>query len=219
MEEQKPPMPSFLTAANGSCSPDGVSLEFVVKQPSQDLMSDTLYVCSICRGVPRQPVILTRCGHIGCCRCMMDNIKLRSGIVKDCSPCPVCRRIYRREECIPFEKWQLLAQAVFKAIRVRCPSVCPEGKPCEFVGSIMDLTAHERNECPHRVIKCPNHDCDVMAEECKVRKHFPRCPSLAVHCSTCRLPVLWSARDKHCCIRELQKALNGRQCSCIYHSG
>ena len=37
-------------------------------------IGSTSYICSVCLGIPREPCSLLRCGHVGCEKCLMEDL-------------------------------------------------------------------------------------------------------------------------------------------------
>ena len=198
----------------------GVDLADVVNCPAEKYISETLWTCSICRGIPRKPIMLRTCTHVGCEPCLMEYItaKLRSddeSIEQDGTPCPLCRTPYTDNDLVPYEKWPLLCKAVFEGIKIKCPkTIINLEVECNFVGSITEFVNHEQFVCERRWISCPNRGCSFQNIAKTVKEHFDQCNKLSVYCSACRLPVKWYMRESHRCIADMQIVLQSMSEAC-----
>ena len=211
---QKPDFPAGIQVRAVARQFCGVDMDDVVTKPPETI-SETLWTCSICNGVPRKPVMLSRCTHIGCESCLLNCIshKMRfsNGIAQHpWTPCPLCRAPYTDDDLVPYEKWSLLAKSTFNAIRIKCPgTIINYELECKFVGSIAELEKHEKLVCERRWIMCPNRGCDFQNIAKEVKEHFKQCDKLMVSCSGCRLPIKWYDRESHQCVVALQNMLFG----------
>ncbi len=202
-------------AATKYCA-DSVYADGVVSRPSDEELSETMYTCSICLGVPRTPVIIRRCFHLGCETCFEKHYTQNLRVVSDPSgqgvyaTCPLCRGRFDKFDLVHFRDWSPLSKWAYSSVRVKC-SVSErepnESEQCEHVCSIVELEKHERFECSLRRLKCPNYGCDFENTERELRLHFSECHYLARFCTTCKLPVLLSDSCRHNCIIALQQTL------------
>ena len=202
-------------AATKYCG-DSVYADGIVSRPSDEELSETMYTCSICLGVPRSPVIIRRCFHLGCETCFEEHYTRNLRVVSDISgqgvyaTCPLCRGRYDKFDIVHFRDWSPLAKWAYSAVRVKCSLA--ERKPngsmqCEHVCPIVELERHERFECSLRRVTCPNYGCEFENAEWEVRMHFSACPYVARFCTTCKLPVLLTESRRHNCVSAMQETL------------
>jgi hypothetical protein len=214
MDSSRPTLSKNLIA---SCVPiTSVDTDFVVSAPNQKRVSQTLWTCAICLGVPRDPVMLRTCGHIGCGTCLTRIYRRRFALYDSqkrlpTSHCPICRAIFAEADMLQYGGWQILAKGAFSCVELACPKSSIDGYvACDFVGSMQDLVEHELRACGNRYVKCPNLDCLFEGTYNKLQEHFQQCDRLMIRCRTCCLPTLWSANGEHQCIEALRGALLGK---------
>jgi len=170
--------------------------EFVsvkTNEPLSCVIAESGYKCSICVGMPRNPVTLRDCGHIGCNRCFIDCLNLsRASDTRPpgFQPCPICRRPFAKEDLIPLSCWPFFAQQLWSLNTVKCVG-------CDFSGTTTDVTRHERYTCKKRSVKCPA--CVFVGACDDVLKHVIQCKSLMVYCIGCGYPVLYTDWKIHSC--------------------
>jgi hypothetical protein len=210
----RPAFPTRMPARNPDES--SVDLTLVSRRPPDDI-SDTLWTCPICLGVPRQPALLSTCGHVGCFKCLQRILSINGRALngwaqKYVVSCPVCRDDFEEKDVKLFPSWHALPKAVFNMIVVECTlgSATGSEKPCRWTGSIGELVIHETFECRLREIRCPNPHCKVTGNEDAVREHFLSCPRLIVRCTNCNLPTNWDGRETHHCEVVLKEALRSK---------
>jgi hypothetical protein len=209
----RPELPQRLECMKISMTETSIDSSYVADKPNEKFVSGTMWLCPICLGVPRIPVMLNRCGHIGCKPCLHEYLMRRGKYSNGTEQgfwvgCPICRQAYRENSLISFQQWQLLAKLTFNNVQVRCPgTIISHDLNCEFIGSVSELVNHEAFECRRRWIKCPNSGCEVQGMEDVVKEHFKSCEWLMVFCAGCTLPVKWIDIPTHQCLAEMQSAL------------
>ena len=191
-----------------------VDQEFVFNTPNQKHISPTFWTCAVCLGVPRNPVMLRQCGHIGCGMCMRRVYNRRFSLYDSQkrlpdSRCPVCRTIFLDLDMVQFEKWEILSKGAFSCVEVSCPKSEEDTVLCNFVGSIQELREHELRVCEKRVVKCPNPGCQFVDTHAKLREHFRECKNLVTYCDKCKFPTVWSEKAEHQCIAALRNVIYG----------
>jgi len=212
-----PAFPKGLRA--NSMNRSSVDSSFLTSSPPEGI-SPNLYTCPICLGIPRIPVQLSNCGHLGCMTCFQRHLQI-SGVTHNgfqqrlVASCPLCRADFAEDNLKVFSSWLPLYKAVFGLLMTEC-SVSDSSSTftCSWSGPVMDLLHHESYECPARRIVCPNPFCRYVDSESKVRQHFSTCSCLQVRCMDCFLPIRWESRDTHNCEQTLMDALRGK--SLIY---
>lgn len=180
-----------------------------------DEISQNLWTCPICLGIPRVPAQITKCGHIGCMACFLRLLQI-SGVTHNgweqrvMAACPLCRVEFAEDNLKMFTLWLPITKAVFGLVKVRCSlGASSSTVTCSWTGPIVRLLYHETFECPARRIVCPNLFCTHTDSETKVKQHFGTCRYLQVRCVECCLPVNWADRDTHDCEQALKTALRG----------
>lgn len=157
-------------------------------------ISDTAWKCSVCFGIPRMPVTIKGCGHMGCAVCL-ETI-LASGPFADHNqnqpgkPCPVCRSHFTRGSLLHMNEWPMLAKLLWTQIRVKCET-------CAFTSDPASVVVHERSQCKHRTVACPG--CRTTGTVQSIIDHVESCNRLMVYCSNCGYPIRYSNRFKHSC--------------------
>ena len=85
---------------------------------------------------------------------------------------------------------------------MKCPS------ECGYKGNAIEVDAHQVYNCPKRLIKCPNENCEVKMVASEMEKgHLQSCPLLMVHCPTCFLPVKVEELETHDCMGKLMETV------------
>ncbi len=225
MEITRPQLPTHLeTFAQPSWSVDPT---YVVKAPDEKRISSTYWTCAVCFNVPRYPVMLKQCGHVGCAGCMHRLYSRRFAVVDSQkrlpdSTCPYCRRSFLMADIIPYSRWEVLSKGAFDSVEVSCSNsdeavetedegMVAAEDTCDFVGSMEELKGHQLKSCKNRIVKCPNSGCTFPASKFSaVAEHFKECDKLVTYCHKCNLPTPWTTRGVHDCVASLRGTLFGK---------
>ena len=173
-------------------------------------LEESVWMCSICRGLPRHPATIDGCGHLFCEGCIRQHYMMTkrpdpSFLTIEDASCPNCKQKFHYGDLKTWDLVDAWSKMVYQTKEVSCPF------KCGFVGSPFDADDHQFYTCPLRPIKCPNNGCSLVDKASHLEsEHYPHCPFLRMYCSNCRLPVQRSQRGKHNCIGALQGALQGR---------
>ncbi len=219
MDDSRPILPEGLQASAVPFS--SVNADKVVRAPNDRYISATLWTCGVCMGIPRNPVMLRPCGHVGCDHCTARVFKQRFALYDSQkrlpnSRCPVCRTNFIETDMVQYRHWELLSKGAFNCVEVACTERADAGESvdafveCKFVGSIQELREHELRTCENRTIQCPNPGCVFISTHNKLREHFKSCDKLVTYCNMCNMPRLWIAKGTHSCIPDLRQALFGK---------
>ena len=110
-------------------------------------ISDTHWKCQVCLCLPRNPVSLTRCGHVFCEHCILHVHKTQNAerMNKIWATCPICRVDFSRDQLLKVDNWPILVRSMWKLIRVKCAA-----PGCDFVSGPATVIAHEDKACDYR---------------------------------------------------------------------
>ena len=161
----------------------------------QSDISDNAWSCPICFCLPRVPVLLKRCGHVGCKRCLkMNFVKCSDGMF---AKCPTCRERYSAsQDTLCYELWPLLLKECWKLQRTRCSR-----KDCVFEGGPSEVAEHERASGSCRLGVCPSPICGFEGKFDEVVSHALTCASVFVNCGRCMYPYQLIRHSNHSCER------------------
>jgi len=212
----RPPFPKRVESSWRFLQTMSVSTKYLVKSVEQFDLSPTLWTCMICNGIPRAPIMLKKCGHIGCSDCLLENYRIRKlpenarmYDFKSDVGCPVCAVPYSGESMLRYENWGVIPKAMLACVQVRCPGTkSTRGIECSWKGHVPLLVNHEKYECPRRQVKCPMTECQFVGPIATVQEHYEVCDKVAIHCPTCGLAVKWIDWRHHRCEDSLRAALN-----------
>ena len=186
------------------------SLEFERGYPVQcveDLTEDSLLLCGICHMLPRNPIELECCGHLFCFPCLNQLVSIKNAFKNTFrhyqkANCPICRTEFSSLEYTRIAHLPSTLGRMYHSLEVNCPL------QCGFKSDPIKMDEHQLYECNQRLIKCPNHKCDVVIIAQKLENvHFPKCSLYLVHCPQCKLPVSQSTLHSHNCMNRLKEAL------------
>ena len=172
-------------------------------------LEENVWMCSICRGLPRHPASIDGCGHLFCEGCIRQHYMMTKRpdfnfLTIEEASCPNCNQKFHYGELKSWDLMDAWSKMVYQTKQVTCPF------SCGFVGSPFETDEHQFYVCPLRPIKCPNSGCSLVdSAERLEREHYAHCPFLRLYCSKCRLPVQHSERSSHNCIAALQASLQG----------
>lgn len=150
-------------------------------RPSEEL------VCTVCRGVFRQPVECP-CRHVFCRSCIGQWLQLQTS-------CPVCRQETVPSSIVPVLP---LVSNLVARLTTRCPN-----SGCEKKMSLEHLQRHAKN-CEWRRLQCP--DCENHFRADAFTEHRrDRCPRRLVRCSAqCGFDVRAEELPIHDCCTEMK---------------
>ena len=111
--------------------------------------------CPICFGMPRQPVAIMTCGHVGCDTCLHEWMVTNPSADFTTHKCPTCRTHFKRSDMLRYGQWPLLMKHTWELARVRCEN-------CDFESSPDRMLEHERKSCEKRAVTCPS--CSVLCK-------------------------------------------------------
>ena len=165
------------------------------------------FSCPICQGIPRNPVVISLCGHFFCESCVhkqLEAIKQDEDDEIDLSKCAVCKGHFQRSYVIPFEKFYTAMKKAYHLVRLRCPSGCP------FIGDPQEMDRHQSFQCDLREVRCPSNGCEVSMPFHQLRdEHIPMCQKLMIYCESCLLPVKREQLKDHNCKERMAAAIKG----------
>ena len=151
----------------------------------------TAHKCTICLGIPREPVLLANCGHIFCESCIRNLTTVERHPWFDCPNCRLpgnCRfELFKRD------RWPCLMRQVWDIMRMRC-YFCKT-----FVGSPVKVVEHERLSCEKRLISCNSICCDFIGTFNEAVEHALNCEELLICCVSCNYITKLCSIEKHDC--------------------
>ena len=170
-------------------------------------VSNGCFICTICHGIPRRPVILPSCGHLFCQACIVADVRSRNAEVfknEVINNCPNCKGCFSQSAIKEFEAVDQWTQRVFKSLQLSCPD------KCGFQGNSFEMDNHQSFECRKRKVKCPGVDCALtMTYESLKEDHIKKCPKVQIYCHKCKLPVRREKMASHDCLDRMSQALKG----------
>ena len=132
------------------------------------------FICTICLGIPRRPLILPSCGHLFCQACIEADVRSRKSEVIN-NKCPNCKASFSQSALKEFEAEDQWTQRVFKSLQINCPD------KCGFKGNSFEMDNHQSFECLKRKVKCPGVDCALnMTYESLKDEHIKKCPKVLI---------------------------------------
>ena len=161
--------------------------------PLDSCVPSSTWKCLFCDRVPRTPVTLRSCGHLGCNKCFMEQLVVaHAGDTAHIGSkhCPKCQAIYTKEHLVPHDHWPLFAKQVWGMVAVKCAN-------CDFVDNPITVKDHERRKCATRRVVCPG--CAFVGRVEDTIQHASSCKSLMMYCVGCGYPILHQQRATHDC--------------------
>ena len=155
------------------------------------------FICTICRGFPRYPIELQKCGCCFCEVCIYGVMAAKSVQAK----CPNCNKAFDGRDLFGFHQLSSCLFRVFTSIDVRC------SYGCGLVASPPNMLLHESVRCQKRPVACPHPGCDKVLPDCEMDEHIVLCEHRAIFCSRCLLPKPAGVK-KHACIKSLSRMLH-----------
>ena len=164
------------------------------------------FLCPLCFGIPRNPVVLRKCGHGFCEVCIAaqvgqsQNQGNREKVAA--TKCPVCSALFTKFDAVGYDDFNIPSKKAFNLIRLKCPYGCP------YLGSPHEMDDHQTYECPKRTVFCPYLECkQKMTFEILVTEHIMKCEKLIIYCNSCFLPLPKAEISNHNCKDRLAAAL------------
>lgn len=158
--------------------------------------------CPICHEFYQSPVILEKCAHTFCEKCISDYEK---SVKNKIYMCPLCKTIYNG---VTKHRPNITMKKMFLFLQVKCNS-----ELCNWVGAYDDLFKHYENSCEY-IYKCEcgdfyykegkyDHDIDCLYSNiecaCKANvkkidfaKHLETCPKENTFCVFRNFGCEWS---------------------------
>ena len=146
--------------------------------------------CPFCFGMPRQPVAIMTCGHVGCNTCVHEWMVTNPSADFTTHKCPTCRTHFKATDLLRYGQWPLLMKHAWELARVRCEN-------CDFTSSPDRMLEHERKNCEKRAVTCPS--CSFCADVETVCAHALTCHHVVVNCVGCNYPVRHTRHMLHDC--------------------
>jgi len=164
------------------------------------------FACPLCFGIPRNPVVIKKCGHGFCEVCIAKHvIECANHSSKDrgfTTKCPVCSALFTKFDPIGYDDFNIPSKKAFNLIQLKCPYAC------SYIGSPHEMDDHQTYECPKRIVFCPYLDCkQKMAYEKLIAEHIMNCEKLIIYCESCFLPMPKAEVSSHNCKDRLAFAL------------
>ncbi len=82
------------------------------------------FLCPVCFGVPRRPVVLKKCGHGFCEVCLTKHVIHSANLPNmdrfSTAKCPVCSTAFMKFEPVPYEKFSIPSKRAFNLIKLKC---------------------------------------------------------------------------------------------------
>ena len=117
------------------------------------------FICTICFGIPRRPLIIPRCGHLFCQACIERNSQSKKveifGNVFSSNKCPNCKSCYSQTDIKEFEAQDPWTQRDFMSLQLKCLY------ECGFKWNSFEMDPHQSFQCLKRKVKCPAEDCPL----------------------------------------------------------
>ena len=168
------------------------------------------FICTICFGIPKRPIILPGCGHLFCQPCIEKASQSKKveifGKEFSSNKCPNCKSWFSLTDTKEFEAQDQWAQRVFKSLQLKCLY------QCGFKGNSFEMDPHQSFQCLKRKVKCPGEDCGSTMDYDKLRdEHIKTCPKVLIYCDRCMLPVRREKMASQDCLDRMAQALKGTQ--------
>ncbi|GFQ94014.1 e3 ubiquitin-protein ligase PDZRN3-B [Trichonephila clavata] len=157
---------------------------------------DEELICSICRSVFCDPV-QSPCNHVFCRNCINKWLENNRN-------CPICRKRttkYTVQEVVP-----LIKNMIMK-LNLHCHNM---EKGCEEKFPLEACEAHLK-VCVYEAVRCGNKPCKEMIMRKDMPDHERNnCPHRYIRCQTCCLKVSSVQPNKHNCIKALKRRLRDK---------
>jgi len=152
------------------------------------------FLCSICKGLPRYPYLLPKCGHVFCYECITN---LQSTTQTNPTlPCPNCEISFDITEMVAIEMASDAQRNIYASFLVRCPY------QCGYVSSPKAVIQHESWKCSKRPVKCTNLGCGLVLPDQEMEMHLEQCSHRYIFCDKCHLPKLVNNNAHECLTTE-----------------
>ncbi len=135
------------------------------------------FKCSICQCYPRDPIKLTRCGHIFCRRCAFS--KLDDIIFFQSAHCAICNVVYY------YYQMPLLSDIDEKLFTQYNSALISCVHGCGKVASPSRIQKHEYWNCERREVMCPFTECPDIMKQSELAAHIEECEFMRIYCVSC----------------------------------
>ena len=156
------------------------------------------FECSICKGLPRYPYILPKCGHVFCYECI-TNIQTTTQ-TNPTLQCPNCEMSFDITEMVALEMTSDSLRNIYASFEVRCPY------HCGFVSSPNAMIQHETWKCIKRPVMCTNHGCGLVLPDYEMEIHLEQCSHRYIFCDNCNLPKVINNSGHKCLDKDIKFA-------------
>ena len=173
-------------------------------QPEKVINIDqhTHFICQICKGYPRYPVELRKCGHLYCRFCIFRVLRqhnLHSFTLADAG-CPLCKEMFCSADVLDIKKTSVCLYNLYNSTDIRCTY------GCTHICSPSAMLEHETWICRRRPVICPNSNCTYQTPDEDMDHHLENCARRIIYCNKCRLPK--RASEEHDCCSALTATIN-----------
>lgn len=186
--------------------------ELIVTKPPFYEDRAAMYICGVCKGLPRAPIMLKQeknCSHVVCATCAMTLVSVAKmtattngeSVIKHPALCPMCRARFVASEVKDYDQWFPQMKIQWQMFRIRC-----SGRNCSFVGSPDELKKHEF-DCPYQVYECPCKGCNQTGTRTELMTHVKTCKLLRMYCKTCYVSYYPNGEGQlgiHNCLEDLK---------------
>ena len=190
--------PILCTSQFGTCELEsGFAPEKVI-----NIAQHAHFICHICKGFPRYPVELKKCGHIYCRFCIFRVLReqnLRCFAMVN-APCPLCKGEFGSSDVLDIKKTSVCLYNLYNSTDIRCTYGCTR------ICSPSAMMEHETWVCRRRPVLCPHSNCTYQAPDEDMDQHLEQCPRRIIYCHKCRLPK--RASVEHDCSAALTTTIN-----------
>jgi len=151
------------------------------------------FICSICKGLPRYPIELAKCGHVFCYDCI-SHVKgsLDDNGVSLPKKCPNCRSAFKKSDITHFEKSSMALYQIYSKYVLRCPY------ECGHVSSPKEMIEHQTWKCKSRPVMCTSKGCHIVLADDQMETHLQNCTKRFVFCNKCRIPMIVNNKEHKC---------------------
>ena len=151
------------------------------------------FICTICKGFPRYPNELIKCGHVFCYDCISQvSSTIDENGHRIHKKCPNCRSVFKTHDIYPFELTSSALTNIYSSYEIHCPYLCGH------VSSPKAMIEHETWTCKLRPVKCTSIACQMVLPDEQMETHLESCPKRFVYCTKCRLPMIVNNNEHKC---------------------